>query len=211
MNNMEFNKIFAAVLVAGVVAALSGFIAREVVHPHALHENAVAVESSGEPGAGGAAAPKTAEPILAMIAGADVARGQTLSRACAACHNMDKGGANATGPALWGVVGRGKGTHAGFAYSEDMKAKGGPWSYADLNTFLWKPKALVPGTKMNFVGLKKPEDRAALIAWLRTLSDSPVALPSDAEIAAEQPEPEAIPEEGAEAEAAEAEKPAESH
>ena len=69
-----------------------------------------------------------------------------------------------------------------------MKARGGSWTYADLNKFLWKPKAYVEGTKMNFVGLKKPEDRAAVIAWLRTLADSPAGLPGAGDIEAEAAE-----------------------
>ena len=67
-----------------------------------------------------------------------------------------------------------------------MVEHGGSWTYTELNRFLWKPKKFAPGTKMNYVGLKSPEDRAAMIAWLRNNSDSPRPLPSDAEITAEQ-------------------------
>lgn len=186
MNGMEWNKIMAALLVAGIVASLSGFIAKETVHAHALHEDAVPVEASAGGGATAAAAQAGPEPILAMIAAADITRGEKISKACTACHSFNKGGADGAGPNLWGVVGRAKGSHGGFAYSDGMKAKGGNWGYDELNHFLWKPKAFVDGTKMNFIGLKKPEDRASLIAWLRTLSDGPAALPSESAIAAEQ-------------------------
>lgn len=198
MSGMELNKLMAAVLVAGIVASLSGFIAREVLHPHELHEDAIKIEGAEEDGAaGGPAKPALPEPILAMIAGADVARGETISKACTACHTFDKGGASGTGPNLWGVIARDKGGVSGFAYSEAMLGQDGNWNYDALNHFLWKPKAYVPGTKMNYIGLKKPEDRAALIAWLRTRADAPPALPTDSEIAAEQAELAPVAEEAA--------------
>lgn len=184
---MEFNKIFAAILVAGITASLSGFIAQGLTHAEPLEKDAVAVEAAGEAGgAGSAAKPAGPEPVLALIAGADPAKGETVARACAACHSFEKGGPNQTGPGLWGIVGRAKASHEGFSYSDGMKAAGGVWSYEDLNHFLWKPKAFLKDTKMTFIGVKKPEDRAALIAWLRTKADSPAPLPSDADIAAEQ-------------------------
>lgn len=187
---MEMNKIFAAVLVAAIVASLSGFVADKLVHAEPLKENAVKIEGVADASAGaGAVKEAAAEPILAMIATADVTKGQTLSKACAACHSFTSGGANGVGPNLYGIVGRAVGAHAGYTYSDDMKAKGGNWGYAELNKFLWKPKSEVAGTKMTFMGIKKPEDRAAVIAWLRTLADTPAALPTDAEITAEAPKP----------------------
>jgi cytochrome c len=134
------------------------------------------------------AAPAGPQPILAMLAKADVAKGEQISRVCGACHNLAKGGPNAIGPDLYGVVGRPKGAHPGFSYSDGMKAKGGAWTLEDLNHFLWKPPSFIPGTKMTFIGLKKAEDRADLIAYLRTLSASPVALPNAAAIAKEEAE-----------------------
>ena len=183
----ETNKIFAAILIAGIVASLSGFIAHKLVSSEELKENAVMIESAeAATGAGGAAAATGPEPILALIAAADVAKGEKISKACAACHSFDKGGATKVGPNLWGVVGGPKAHVASFAYSDGLKGKGGKWDYDSLNHFLWKPKAYIADTKMTFVGLKKPEDRAALIAWLRAQADSPAALPSDGDIAAEK-------------------------
>ena len=189
MDNMEFNKIFAAVLVAGIVASLTGFVSHKLVNPHSLSTNAYPIEGVEDAGAGaGAKVEARPEPVLALIAAADVGKGEQLAKVCATCHTFNKGGAAGIGPNLFGVVNHAKGAHAGFAYSDGMKAKGGDWNYADLNKFLWKPKAFVDGTKMNFVGLKKPEDRAAVIAWLRTLSDSAPALPSGSQIDAEAAE-----------------------
>jgi cytochrome c len=205
MSGMEFNKIFAAILVAAVTACLTGFIASQLIHPKALHEDAVSIEGIASAG-GGSGAAALPEPIMALIADADIAKGEKLVRACAACHTFSKGGADGTGPHLWNVMTRGF-AKASFAYSKGMSEHGGQWSYAELNKFLWKPKSLVSDTKMNFIGVKKPEDRAAVIAYLRTLNDSAPALPSAAEIAAEQaelgPKEEAAPAEvAAEVEAA---------
>lgn len=208
MGGMEFNKIFAAVLIAGIVAMLGGFIAKQLVHPKKLAENAYNVAEM-EGGAGGGAKAAMAEPILAMIATADAARGEKIAKACAACHTFTKGGPNGVGPNLWGVVGGPKDHIAGFAYSGALLEVGGKtWTYAELNKFLWKPKGYAPATKMSYPGLKKPEDRAALLAWLRTQADSAVALPSDGEIAAENAElapPEEAPAADAAAAPAEAE------
>lgn len=188
MGGIEFNKIFAAILVAGIVAMFAGFVAEKITHPHELKENAFKIEGV-EVAGGGPKVEKMAEPILAMLAEADVARGQKISKACAACHSFDKGGANGVGPNLWNVVGITKQSHAGFTYSGALNANGvEEWNYDALNKFLWKPKKYAAGTKMNYVGIKKPADRAAMVAWLRTLSDAPQALPGALDIAAEEAE-----------------------
>lgn len=187
MSSFEFNKIFAAFLVAAIVAMLSGFTAKQVVHPEKLAGDAVAIDgadSSGDHG-GEKAGDKGPEPILALLAAADVEKGAKISKACAACHSFEKGGPAKQGPNLWNIVNHDIAAAAGFQYSEGLKKLEGSWDYAHLNQFLAKPKKLVADTKMNYIGLKKSEDRAALIAWLRTLADSPVALPSETEIAAE--------------------------
>lgn len=189
MNNLEFNKIFASLLIAGIIAMLCGFIAKQIVHPESLEKNAVLIDVAVAADAGGAGAkPAGPEPILAMLASADVTKGQQVAKQCGACHSFDKGGKNMVGPNLWSVVGRKKDSVAGFAYSGALEKTGGPtWTYAELNHFLYKPKAYASGTKMNFMGVKKPEDRAAVIAYLHSLNDSPLPWPTPAEIAAEAP------------------------
>ncbi len=187
MGGMEFNKIFAAILVAGIIAMFGGFVAKQLVHPKKLAEPAYNIEvvEAADP----SGAKPMPQPILAMLATADAAKGEKIAKACAACHTFTKGGPNGVGPNLYGVVGGPKDHIAGFAYSGALLEVGGTtWTYAELNKFLWKPKAYAPATKMSFAGLKKPEDRAALIAWLRTQADAPKALPSDGEIKAEEAE-----------------------
>lgn len=168
--NMEFNKLFAAFLVAGIVAATAGFVSNLAYHPAQLAEDAYPIEVADAAPADGAAAPAGPEPIAEFMATADAARGKDLTKVCAACHTFDQGGANRVGPNLWHVVG-GKHAHAdGFAYSDAMKAKSAEvWDHEALNAFLWNPRKAVPGTKMVFAGMKKPEDRAAMIKYLETL------------------------------------------
>lgn len=210
MSNMEFNKIFAAVLVAGIIAMFAGFVADNIIHEHDLAEDAVKVEGIESADGGGPAKAAMPEPIMHLIASADVAQGEKLSKVCAACHSFESGGPNGVGPNLYGII-NAKFAHAsGFAYSETLAGMNGSWDYDALNKFIWKPKYFVEGTKMSFVGFKKPEDRAAIIAWLRTKAPSPAALPSAADIAAEAaeltpPAEEAAPIEG-EAKPAEAHK-----
>ena len=95
----------------------------------------------------------------------------------APCHNYEKGNANKVGPNLWNIINRPKASVDGFAYSKALLDIGGKWTYEELSEFLYKPKQYVEGTKMNFSGLKKAEDRANLILFLRDHSDNPVPLP----------------------------------
>jgi cytochrome c len=204
MGGMESNKILAAVLVAGILAMFGGFIAKQMVHPHKLSENAYNIEVVEAAGPG--SAKPMPQPILAMLASADAAKGEKIAKACAACHTFNKGGPAGVGPNLYGVIGGPKDHMPGFAYSGALLEVGGTtWTYHELNKFLWKPKAYAKDTKMSYAGLKKPEDRAALIAWLRTQADAPKALPSADEIAAEQAElaPPPAEEAGKEAQAGE--------
>tara|TARA_Y100001001_G_C7968389_1_gene294990 strand:+ start:561 stop:1172 length:612 start_codon:yes stop_codon:yes gene_type:complete len=192
MDEMEFNKIFAAILIAGITAMLTGFVAGKVVHPEKITADAYPIEVPEDLSALASSQQKeeVAEPILAMLAAASIEKGEKLSRACAACHSFDKGGPHRVGPNLWNVVNHTKGAQEGFSYSDALATDGGQWTYENLNKFLWKPKKTYPGTKMNYIGMKDPEDRADIVKWLRTLSDSPAPLPTAEEIAASQPQAE---------------------
>jgi cytochrome c len=125
-----------------------------------------------------AAAPAEAVPLATMLAKADPARGQALTKVCATCHTFEKGAPGKVGPNLYNVVERARGSDAGFAYSDAMKAKGGKWTFEDINTFITSPKSFVAGTKMAFGGEPDAGKRADIIVYLRTLSDSPAALPA---------------------------------
>jgi cytochrome c len=192
-HDLEKNKILASILVAGIVAMLTGWIASEVTKVEPLEKPAIDIDTSAvESAAGGVAAPTGPEPILALLAKADAAKGETLAKACLACHTFGSGEPNKVGPNLYGIINNKKMHKEDFAYSDGMKTaatKDPHWTYQDLNQFLYKPSGYVPGTKMSFPGLKKTEDRADVIAYLRTLAGSPPALPGDAEIKAETPAP----------------------
>lgn len=103
----------------------------------------------------------------------DPEAGQKVFRKCAACHSLDPSGKSKVGPDLYGVIGRTTGTLEGFSYSDAMVqagADGHVWTEEEISKFLESPKTVVPGTKMTFVGLKKPEERADVIAYIKQVS-----------------------------------------
>lgn len=171
MGGMEFNKIMGAVIMALLIAMLAGFTAERVVAPRHLEENAYKIEGVVAATGSAPAAPVLAADISGLMATADVARGQTLAKACATCHSFEQGGPNKLGPSLWGIVGNHH-AHLGdaFAYSAAMKAASAVvWDVEHLNQFLFNPRQGLPGTKMAFAGIKNDQDRASVIAYLKTL------------------------------------------
>lgn len=175
--SLEGNKIAAAVLVAGLVAMGSGFVSTAVVHTNVPETPAFAVAIPETDGTAVVeAAPAEAEPVVALLASADVGSGQKVTRKCAACHSFEEGGPNKVGPNLWNIVNANIGGADGFNYSGALPGDQ-QWTYENLNAFLWNPKQWAPGTSMGYAGLSKVGDRADLIAYLRTLSGSPAPLP----------------------------------
>jgi cytochrome c len=188
MDSFELNKVAGAVLGALLFAVGSGFVAELIYHPKPAG-NAGYPLPEPEPKSGGAAAeaPK-AEPVAVRLASADADKGKGGTKACQACHSFEKGGPNKVGPDLWDIVEREKAHAAGFDYSAGLKEKGGTWTYEDLDHFLENPKGYVKGTKMAFAGIGSPTERANVIAYLRTLSDSPKPLPAAEKKAEASPE-----------------------
>ena len=178
MDVFEFNKLAGGLLLAGVVTMFIGIFGNTLVpkpdgghgaEPHGTEVVAAAPAARAKP-----AGP---EPIAAMLAEADIARGESITRKCTTCHTFAEGGAAKQGPNLYNIVGTDIAAREGFKYSDAMAEHPGDWDYSNLNAFLFKPKNFMKGTKMTFVGLKKARDRADLIAYLRTLSASPQPLP----------------------------------
>jgi cytochrome c len=180
MNAYELNKIFGAVVSSILAVTVIGFLANMLVSPRQLEKSVLDIKvADAEPagGAAAAAAPAALDPIAPLLAKADAEAGKAVTKNCTSCHSFDKGGKNGVGPNLWDVVGNKQAHIAGFGYSPALQAAGGTWDYEKMNAFLANPKAAVPGTRMAFAGLRRADDRANLIAYLRTLSDSPKPLP----------------------------------
>ena len=179
MSQMLVNKIAGAILLVALVLMALGTIGNALVHPRDSGAGVAAVTAAAAPEAAPKAPAEAAEPvqIATLLPEADAANGVKVFKKCKSCHTVEKGGKKKIGPNLWNVVNAEVGKQEGFSYSKAMAGKGGSWSYDNLNAFLTKPKAYLPGTKMAFAGLKKARDRAAVIVYLRSLSDSPAPLP----------------------------------
>ena len=179
MNSFELNKVLGAILGTCLITLALNIGAGALFAPEksAKPGYAIAVKGLGatEPSA---AKKEPEEPMEAMMASASVERGQVAAKQCQACHTFEKGGPNRVGPNLYGIIGDHKGEGRGFNFSAAMKAKGGTWSYDDLNKFIDNPKGFIPGTAMGFAGIQKDSERADVIAYLRSLADTPVPLPT---------------------------------
>jgi cytochrome c len=184
MNSFEINKILGAVLgtclLLLAVHIASGAIFTPAVPAKPGYEIAVKEE---QPGAGGGAAAPKEVPIAQLLASASPQQGEQSAKVCLTCHNMAKGQGPKVGPDLYGIVGRAVASEAGFNYSAALKAKGGSWTFDTLNPWLANPRKDVPGTLMTFGGVPSEKQRADIIAYLNSNSDSPQPLPKAADAA----------------------------
>jgi cytochrome c len=225
---MFFNKIAAALLIAlllffglpQLATALRGGghhaagHGEEAAHPFPQYP----VEFATEGGGGGEAV--AAVSFEELLAKADPKAGERRAALCKSCHTLEKGGANGTGPNLWGTLGANVAGHAGFNYTPALKAAGGTWTFDRMSAFLENSQSYIPGTAM-VQRFPKAEQRAELVVYLNTLSDSPMALPTPAPAVEDAPAEaapveaapagEAVPAATDGAAAAPAEAPAEDH
>lgn len=212
MNSFELNKLIGALLGTVFIVFSISLLSDAIFASPAPEKPGYVIEAAEGDGHGAGNGGEEAETvtIAELLASADAAAGENSFKKCGACHTAENGGANKVGPNLWNIVNRPVASHEGFSYSGAMKefSQGGSvvWDYDHLNEFLLAPKGLVNGTAMAFAGLKKDAERANVIAYLRTLSDSPAPLPEPETAAAEEPkadegtapeEPAAPAEEGA--------------
>ncbi|WP_371396114.1 cytochrome c family protein [Fretibacter rubidus] len=184
MDELGFNKIAGAILATALGFMLLKEVSHSIVHSEAPDVPAYALELPTE----GPVVEEVKAPFpqAEWVAAMDADRGARVFKKCVSCHNNEAGGANGTGPNLYGVVGAPAAVHDGFAYSNALKTSGKTWTYASLDGFLERPGRYISGTNMNFIGLKKPEDRAAVIEYLRTGAANPIPRP---EVAAFDPAP----------------------
>src|SRR5687768_5808084 len=169
----RFNTIAGWVLFAGIVALGASIVTGEVFHQERPEEMGYPIEGVVLEGEGAEAE----KPIAFYLASADVAKGEQVFKKCAACHNADKGGPNALGPSLYGVMGNPVAGHPGYAFSGPLKSKGGTWDWETMSQWLANPKKFAPGTKMTFAGLGNPQDRANVMVFLNSRDDSPLPVP----------------------------------
>jgi cytochrome c len=195
-------KFGAALLVSAWLIYGTNFLGNVLVDVEE-GEAVAATDVAGQEEAEPAQAPEPEQPFAVLLASAEPSAGEKVFGKCKACHGVDPGGAHKVGPNLHDIVGAPIASKDGFAYSGALADKGGEWTYEELSAFLENPKEYAAGTKMTFAGLKKAEDRAEVIAYLRANTENPPPLPEPP--AEPEPAAEGAPAEGAPAEEAPAE------
>ena len=181
MDSFELNKIIGAVLLTALIIIGIGKFTDILFHVEKPKESAYKVEGLevASTTASGQEAAKVVEAvdIKALLAMGDLAHGEKVFKKCTACHMIAAGGKNMIGPNLWSVIGRQAGVVSDYKYSKAMVAYGKEWTFEEMNSYLIKPQAYVKGTKMAFAGLKKEKDRASVILFMNSKSDSPLPTP----------------------------------
>ncbi len=183
-DELGFNKIAGAILATALAYMGIKELAHAAYHPHAPEVPAygadLLAEAMKNTGKSDAAAEPLPFPQPSYVAAMDPAAGEKVFAKCKSCHSIEQGGANATGPNLYGILNNPIGAQDGFGYSAAFKATDLNWGYEELDAYLAKPRSYIKGTAMSFVGLKKEDQRAAVIAYLRSYGDENVPLPTPA-------------------------------
>lgn len=180
MDSFELNKIAGALLATLAFAVGLSILTEGIYSAEAPAKPAYAIQVASQQQQQTPQPVAQADPPVGeVLAKADPKRGEQAFRPCVTCHSTGKGEPAKMGPNLWDVFG-GKMAHmAGFSYSPAFQSaanEGKTWTAAALYTYLADPRAYVPNNKMAFPGLKKAQDRADVIAYLRSLSDDPKPL-----------------------------------
>jgi cytochrome c len=187
MDAYEFNKIIGAIFFTLLCVVGLNIFAGSIFAPHMPEKPGYVIAVPEAEAATTEAKGEAEPPITTLLDTASVEKGEAAVKKCHACHTFNKGGPNKVGPNLWGVVGRPIASEAGFNYSAAMKEEGGNWTIEELDHFIHKPKADIPGTAMGFAGVSRAKERADILAYLNSLSDNPAPLPTAAAAPAEAP------------------------
>ena len=181
MDSFEINKIIAAVLLTALIVIGLGKFTDILFHVEKPKESAYKVEGLETSVAKTSSSSEIKEvekiDIGQLLALGDLVHGEKVFKKCSACHMIASGGKNMIGPNLWSVIGRTAGSVSDYKYSKAMVAYGKEWTFEEMNSYLIKPQAYIKGTKMAFAGLRKEKDRASVILYMNSKSDSPKALP----------------------------------
>ncbi len=181
MDSFEINKIIAAILMTALVLIGIGKLTDVMFHVDKPKESAYKIEgvevASSNETKKDKKAVKEVVDIKSLLAMGDLSHGQKVFKKCSACHMIVSDGKNMIGPNLWGVIGRQAGSITDYKYSKAMIAYGKEWSFEEMNAYLIKPQAYIKGTKMAFAGLRKEKDRASVILYMNSKSDSPLTTP----------------------------------
>ncbi|QTN19694.1 cytochrome c family protein [Brevundimonas sp. AJA228-03] len=179
--DLKLNKIFGAGLGTALAILMVQQVSQAVYTTKAPEKPGYAVNAPEETETGAAEDVELPPDWGTLLPTADLAAGEAAFARCQGCHNVAQGGANGTGPNLWGVVGRPVASHAGFAYSDAMKGHisvDATWSLDALDHFITAPAKYVPGTKMSFAGLRDTAARVNLIAYMRSQGSPGYAIPA---------------------------------
>ena len=182
MDSFELNKIIAAILLTVLIIIGIGKFTDVLFHVEKPKESAYKIEGL-EVVSNSSNSSETESKVVevvdikALLAMGDIGHGEKVFKKCSACHMIASGGKNMIGPNLWSVIGRTAGSVADYKYSKAMVAYGKEWTFEEMNSYLIKPQAYIKGTKMAFAGLRKEKDRASVILFMNSKSNSPKTLP----------------------------------
>ncbi len=177
MNGFEINKIIASIILGVMLVFGVGkftdwlfYVEKPETPSYTMEAPQTKVASSDQSTSG-------ALDLVKFLSLGTVEHGQKVFKKCSACHVVAKGGNNKIGPALYGVLGRKSASISDYKYSKALIAHAKVWSYEEMNGYLLKPQAHIKGTKMAFAGLKSEKDRASVILYMNSMSDSPLPKP----------------------------------
>ncbi len=175
MDGFEINKIIAAILATVLIVFSINKFVDILFRADKPQQSAYKIEKVETTLA--SASKQTGAGINELLAMGDVQHGEKVFKKCSACHMIAAGGKNMIGPNLWSVLGRKTGSVSDYKYSKALSAYGKEWTFAEMNGFLIKPSAHIKGTKMAFAGLRNEKDRASVILFMNSKSDSPLPTP----------------------------------